>query len=82
MDGSSFTVEATLSSIEIDGRARLLAVLVDLSTKRKPEKTLAQLAGRLLQLHDEERRRIASDIHDGITQRIVGIWYRLLALEK
>lgn len=49
---------------------------------RRDEEVLKGLMQRSIQVQEEERRRIASDIHDGLTQRIVGIWYRLLALEK
>lgn len=49
---------------------------------RRDEEVLQGLMQRSIQVQEEERRRIASDIHDGVTQRIVGIWYRLLALEK
>lgn len=49
---------------------------------RRDEEVLQGLMQRSIQVQEEERRRIASDIHDGVTQRVVGIWYRLLALEK
>jgi signal transduction histidine kinase len=49
---------------------------------RRDEEVLQGLMQRSIQVQEEERRRIASDIHDGVTQRIVGIWYQLLALEK
>ena len=49
---------------------------------RRDEEVLQGLMQRSIQVQEEERRRIASDIHDGVTQRIVGIWYHLLALEK
>lgn len=49
---------------------------------RRDEEVLQGLMQRSIQVQEEERRRIASDIHDGVTQRIVGIWFRLLALEK
>lgn len=34
---------------------------------------LQKLSGRLLQIQDEERRRIARDLHDDIGQRLVGL---------
>ena len=48
----------------------MLAVLVDLSSKRKPERIMAQLAGRLLQVQDEERKRVARDLHNHAGQNI------------
>ncbi len=49
---------------------------------RRDEEVLQGLMHRAVQVQEEERRRIASDIHDGVTQRIISIWYRLLNLEK
>ncbi len=69
-DGSRAQMECTLSRIEIEGHVRLLAVAVDITARRKSERTLAQLSGRLLQLQDEERRRIARDLHDATGQHL------------
>jgi PAS domain S-box-containing protein len=69
-DGSRAHMECTLSRIEIEGHVRLLAIAVDITARRKSERTLAQLSGRLLQLQDEERRRIARDLHDATGQHL------------
>jgi signal transduction histidine kinase len=49
---------------------------------RRDEEVLQGLTQRAIQVQEEERRRIAGDIHDGVTQRIIGIWYRVMHLEK
>lgn len=69
-DGSPFNIECTVSRIEIEGRVRLLAVAVDASARGKSERTVAQLSGRLLEMQDEERRRIARDLHDTTGQNL------------
>jgi two-component system NarL family sensor kinase len=69
-DGSSVNIECTLSRIEIEGEVRLLAVAVDLTARRQSEQTLARLSGRLLQMQDEERRRIAHELHDTTGQNL------------
>jgi PAS domain S-box-containing protein len=69
-DASSFNIECTLSRIEIEGNLRQLAVAVDGTARRKLERTLAQLSGRLLQMQDEERRRIARELHDTTGQNL------------
>jgi PAS domain S-box-containing protein len=69
-DQSSFTIEATLSTVSVGGRSHMLAVLVDLSTRRKPERTMAQLAGRLLEARDAERKRVARELHNHAGQNI------------
>jgi signal transduction histidine kinase len=52
----------------------LIAVLVvNLRLRRQLEQSLKQLAGQLLQSQDEERRRMARDLHDGTAQDLAGI---------
>ena len=69
-DSSRANIECTLSRIEIEGSVRLLAVALDITARRKSARTLAQLSGRLLELQDEERRRIARELHDTTGQNL------------
>jgi len=69
-NASPLAIECTLSRIEIEGNVRLIAIAVDATARRKSERTLAQLSGRLLQLQDEERRRIARELHDTTGQNL------------
>jgi signal transduction histidine kinase len=43
------------------------------------EAALAGMMRRTIEAQEEERRRVATEIHDGVTQQLVSIWYRLLA---
>lgn len=43
------------------------------------EAALEGLMRRTIEAQEEERRRVAADIHDGVTQQLVSIWYRLQA---
>lgn len=43
------------------------------------EETLQQLVRRTIDAQEEERRRLATEIHDGVTQQLISIWYRLQA---
>ncbi|MGQ0521425.1 MAG: GAF domain-containing sensor histidine kinase [Actinomycetota bacterium] len=56
--------------------ARLYSRLAD------REAELEQFAARTIELQELERRRVAADIHDGISQRLVSLWYHLSAAEE
>lgn len=53
------------------------AVLYDRLATREEE--LARFAARTIELQELDRRRIAGDIHDGISQRLVSAWYHVRA---
>ncbi|MDF9409847.1 GAF domain-containing sensor histidine kinase [Pelotomaculum isophthalicicum JI] len=52
--------------------------LVD--TLAKKEKLLQQLLEKLICIQEDERKRVASEIHDGAIQALLGIWYRIQLL--
>jgi signal transduction histidine kinase len=56
------------------------AVLYDRLATR--ERQLEQFAARTIELQELERRRIAGDIHDGISQRLVSAYYHLSAAQS
>ncbi len=43
------------------------------------EAELEALVRRTIEAQEEERRRVATEIHDGVTQQMVSIWYRIHA---
>jgi len=45
------------------------------------EEMLEAFATRTVEAQELERRRLAGEIHDGISQRLVSLWYHLLAAE-
>jgi len=46
------------------------------------ESALEDLVRTTIQAQEEERRRVATEIHDGVTQHLVSIWYRIHACER
>ncbi len=45
------------------------------------EETLETFAAQTVEAQELERRRLAGEIHDGISQRLISLWYHLLAAE-
>jgi len=65
--------------------ANLMARAVEnarlISSLAEREEMLEGLATRTIEAQELERRRLAGEIHDGISQRLVSLWYHLLAAE-
>jgi PAS domain S-box-containing protein len=76
-DGSEVPVEIGLSTLRTDKGSFVLASIIDLRERRKAEEALREsqdelrlLGGRLLQAQETERRRIARELHDDLSQRL------------
>lgn len=54
-----------------DGARRVVIAQEDITEIKQAEHGLRELAGRLLRLQDEERRRMARDLHDTTAQNLV-----------
>lgn len=48
-------------------------------TLAQKEAALEDVVRKTIEAQEEERRRVATEIHDGVTQQLVSIWYRLQA---
>ena len=68
--------------VDASGRRLLAGVGVDITAQRRAEHSLRQLSGRLLRLQDQERRRIARDLHDGTGQTLSALALNLALLEN
>ena len=47
---------------------RLMGVVLDISARKETEEKLRNLSGRLINAQEEERARLAKELHDGISQ--------------
>jgi len=85
-DGSRLHVSLTISPIrnsrgDIVGASKIARDI----TQRKEMEYLhreAELAGRLIHLQDEERRRIARDLHDSVGQSLAAVAMNLSVIAK
>jgi PAS domain S-box-containing protein len=74
-DGREFPVEIGLSPVRTDEGQFVLASIIDITQRSEAERGLREnqrelrvLTGRLLQAQETERRRIARDLHDDLSQ--------------
>ena len=75
--GTRRHISLTISPVQ-DAQGRVIGVSKiarDITQRKETEKLLreAELSGRLLQLQDEERRRIARELHDGAGQLLAAL---------
>jgi PAS domain S-box-containing protein len=76
-NGSRVHVSLTISPVR-DSRNRIIGaskIARDIGERRRVEETVkaAELSGRLLKMQDQERRRIARELHDGLGQLLAAV---------
>jgi PAS domain S-box-containing protein len=65
-----------------DGSLRgFQAIVRDVTEQRAAEQALRELSGRILRIQDEERRRIARDLHDSTAQVLAALSLNLALIE-
>ncbi len=79
-DGTEFPIESTISQTVIDGQVQLTAVLRDVTQRRRAESDLREMNAQLRSLsqalqdvREEERTRIAMELHDDLGQQLTGL---------
>ncbi len=83
-DGSKVTVASrwTLWRDEEGTPQGWLQINSDISERKRAEELLRRLSARLLQTQDEERRRIARELHDSAGQLLVGLDINLVTVQR
>jgi PAS domain S-box-containing protein len=79
-DGTEFPIESTISQTLIEGKPQLTAVLRDITQRRRAEENLREmnrqlrsLSASLQQVREQERTRIAMELHDDLGQQLTGL---------
>jgi PAS domain S-box-containing protein len=71
--GESFPAEVDLSSLSAGGTVLALAVVHDVTLRKRAEQDLHLLSAELMRLQDEERRRIGRELHDSTGQTLAAL---------
>lgn len=80
--GETFPAEVDLSSLSTDGTTLALALVHDVTVRKRAEEELRRISAELLRLQDEERRRIGRDLHDSTGQSLAALEIDLSQLEQ
>ncbi len=77
----AFAAEVDLSALGSGDTTLALAVVHDITARRRAEEDLRFLSAELMRLQDEERRRIGRDLHDSTGQSLAALELTLAQLE-
>jgi PAS domain S-box-containing protein len=80
--GETFPAEVDLSSLSTDGTTLALAIVHDVTQRKRAEEDLRRVSAEMLRLQDEERRRIGRDLHDSTGQSLAALEIELAQLER
>jgi PAS domain S-box-containing protein len=80
-------LDGTVRSVEFNATANVapglhLSSLRDVTRRKKAEQSLHMLSARILQLQDDERRRLARDLHDSVGQDLTALKLGLAAIGR
>lgn len=74
-DGTTFPMELAVSEVQLADRVIYTGIIRDITERRRLEQEI-------LEISEQERRRIGQDLHDGLGQMLTGIGLISKALER
>lgn len=83
-DGSLYPEEMSITPVR-DARGTIshfIAIKQDVTEKKRAEAELRELSGRLLRVQDEERRRLARELHDTVAQALAALVLNLSRFQE
>ncbi|HEX5998198.1 MAG TPA: PAS domain S-box protein [Hyphomicrobiaceae bacterium] len=80
-EGKRRWLQISAARFEWDGATRLIVTNEDLTDVKQAKEALSELSGRLSSLREEERQRIAQELHDSTAQHLVAATLNLMTLK-
>jgi PAS domain S-box-containing protein len=80
--GALVPVSLSVSRLELEGVDCFCVIVADLTDQKRHEEVLRALSARLLQVQDEDRRRIARGLHDSAFQRLAALEFKLTLVSQ
>jgi signal transduction histidine kinase len=76
-DGTEFPIELTITRIAVPGAPTFTGYIRDITDRTRADRELRASRARLVEVADEERRRIQRNLHDGAQQRLTAVLLNL-----
>jgi two-component system NarL family sensor kinase len=80
-DGERRWFQISAARFEWDGETSLIVSNEDLTDVKQAREALSELSGRISSLREEERQRIAQELHDSTAQHLVAATLNLMTLK-
>jgi PAS domain S-box-containing protein len=81
-DGTMIDAEVTSFRVQFAGRPAKLVVVADVTERRQAEHTIRALLNEVVGAQEEERRRVARELHDDAAQALASLLVGLHAIEQ
>lgn len=81
-DGTFLYIAVSAATFNYHGRLLVLAYLRDVTARRQAEEEIRHLSRRLIEGMEEERRRLAADLHDEFGQSLTALHLGVESLRK
>ena len=81
--GETVWFHDSIHAVVEDGTLKeMIGVMVDITERKHAERSLKEMTGRLISAQEEERSRIARELHDDFNQRLALLSIGLERLEQ
>jgi PAS domain S-box-containing protein len=81
-DGETRTALVSAELIEVGGQPCTVSVAADITERKRAEEVLSTVSRKLIEAHEEERTRIARELHDDVNQRLALLAVTLSSLKN